>query len=193
MLYTHTVPIILILTPSRVTLIIYDKRFSRNSHICCNDITFSNIFKFAISFMTSSRKKRKKRDWSIVLFWRYLTRGIIWHLSESSIRPSICFSLIVKSRSNPRPPHYESDVQPTAPHRPQPIETLYFFKSLMLQCLQICTAKTDTHTHWNALQLRLISFLSSRNSLFLNILCNQMWLVFAKWYTLINWQIRNLA
>ena len=145
-MYAHTVPIILILTPSRVTLIIFDKRFSWNSHICCNDITLSNIFTFAISFMTSSPKKRKERDWSIVLFWRYLTRGLIWHLSESSIRPSICFSSIVKSRSNPRPPHYESDVQPTAPHRPQPIETLYFFKSLMLQCLQIYTAKTDTHS-----------------------------------------------
>ena len=33
--------------------------------------------------------------------WRYLTRGLIWHLSQSSIRPSIYFSLIVKSRSNP--------------------------------------------------------------------------------------------
>ena len=25
-------------------------------------------------------------------FWRYLTRGLIWHLSQSSIRPSIYFS-----------------------------------------------------------------------------------------------------
>jgi len=30
-------------------------------------------------------------------FWRYLTRGLIWHLSQSSIRPSIYFSSIVKS------------------------------------------------------------------------------------------------
>ena len=80
-------------------------------------------------------------------FWRYLTRGLIWHLCQSSIRPSIYFSSIVKSRSNPflepsstkqqgksfllkettgafawgsnpRPPHYESVVQPTAPRRP---------------------------------------------------------------------------
>ena len=35
------------------------------------------------------------------LFWRYLTRGLIWHLSQSSIRPSIYFSSIVNSRSNP--------------------------------------------------------------------------------------------
>ena len=34
-------------------------------------------------------------------FWRYLTRGLNWHLSENSIRPSIYFSSIVKSRSNP--------------------------------------------------------------------------------------------
>jgi len=34
-------------------------------------------------------------------FWRYLTRGLIWHLSQSSIRPSLYFSSIVKSRSNP--------------------------------------------------------------------------------------------
>jgi len=31
----------------------------------------------------------------------YLTRRLIWHLSQSFIRPSIYFSLIVKSRSNP--------------------------------------------------------------------------------------------
>ena len=30
-------------------------------------------------------------------FWRYLMRELIWHLSQSSIRPSIYFSLIVKS------------------------------------------------------------------------------------------------
>ena len=34
-------------------------------------------------------------------FWLFLTRGLIWHLSKSSIRPSICFSLIVRSRLNP--------------------------------------------------------------------------------------------
>ena len=75
-------------------------------------------------------------------FWRYLTRELNWHLSQSSIRPSIYFSSIVNTRSNPflelnkkvnvscsmkhglswgsnpRPPHYESDVQPTAPRRP---------------------------------------------------------------------------
>ena len=73
-------------------------------------------------------------------------RGLIWHLSQSSIRLSNYFSLIAKSRTNPflepvlsnkgkkkfaqgnngglwwgsnsRPPHYESDVQPTAPHCP---------------------------------------------------------------------------
>ena len=33
--------------------------------------------------------------------WRYLTRRLIWHLSQSSIRPSIYFSSIVKSLSNP--------------------------------------------------------------------------------------------
>ena len=77
-----------------------------------------------------------------LLFWRYLTRGLIWHLSQ----PSIYFSLIVNSSSicswnqpvlsnkgkvsctrkqrglwwgsNPRPPQYESDVQSTAPRRP---------------------------------------------------------------------------
>ena len=59
-------------------------------------------------------------------FWfrRYLTSELILHLSQSSIRPSIYFSSIVKSRSNPFleprgsnpwPPHYESDVQPTTP------------------------------------------------------------------------------
>ena len=35
-----------------------------------------------------------------LLFWQYLTRGV-WHLSQCSIRPSIYFSLIVKSRSYP--------------------------------------------------------------------------------------------
>jgi len=34
-------------------------------------------------------------------FWRYLTRGLIWHLSQSSIRPSNYFSLIVISGLNP--------------------------------------------------------------------------------------------
>ena len=33
--------------------------------------------------------------------WRYLTRELIWHLSQSSIRSSIYFSSIVKSRPNP--------------------------------------------------------------------------------------------
>ena len=37
----------------------------------------------------------------LVWFWRYLTTGFIWHLSQSSIRPSIYFSLILKSRSDP--------------------------------------------------------------------------------------------
>jgi len=32
-----------------------------------------------------------------IWFWRYLMRGLIWHLCQSSIRPSIYFSLIVKS------------------------------------------------------------------------------------------------
>ena len=35
-----------------------------------------------------------------IYFWRYLTRRLIWHLSQSSIRPSIYISSIVKSRSN---------------------------------------------------------------------------------------------
>ena len=34
-------------------------------------------------------------------FWRYLKRWLIWYLSQSSIRPSIYFSSIVISRSNP--------------------------------------------------------------------------------------------
>ena len=34
-------------------------------------------------------------------FWQYLTRGLVWHLSTSSIRPSSYFNSIVKSRSNP--------------------------------------------------------------------------------------------
>ena len=33
-------------------------------------------------------------------FWRYLTRVLIWHLSQYSIRPSIYFSSIVTSRSS---------------------------------------------------------------------------------------------
>ena len=33
--------------------------------------------------------------------WRYLTRRLIWHLSQSSTRPSLYFSSIVKSRSSP--------------------------------------------------------------------------------------------
>ena len=37
---------------------------------------------------------------SSYFFWRYLTMELIWHLSQSPIRPSIYFSLIVKSRSN---------------------------------------------------------------------------------------------
>jgi len=32
--------------------------------------------------------------------WQYLKRCLIWHWSQSSIRPSIHFILIVKSRSN---------------------------------------------------------------------------------------------
>ena len=37
----------------------------------------------------------------VLLFSRYLTWDLIWHLSQSSIRPSVYFSSIVKSRSNP--------------------------------------------------------------------------------------------
>ena len=37
----------------------------------------------------------------IFRLWRYLTRGLIWQLSQSSIRPSIYYNSIVKSRSNP--------------------------------------------------------------------------------------------
>ena len=33
-------------------------------------------------------------------FWRYLTRVLIWYLRQSSIRPSICYSSIEKSRWN---------------------------------------------------------------------------------------------
>ena len=33
--------------------------------------------------------------------WWYLTKELIWHLSQSSIRPLIYFSSIVNSRSNP--------------------------------------------------------------------------------------------
>jgi len=36
-----------------------------------------------------------------IWFWRYLTRALIWHLSQSSIWSSIYLSSIVKSRSNP--------------------------------------------------------------------------------------------
>ena len=36
-------------------------------------------------------------------FWRYLTRELIWHLNQSSIRPSIYFSSIVKSRKQRGP------------------------------------------------------------------------------------------
>ena len=37
----------------------------------------------------------------LVWFWRSLTRELIWHLSQSSIRPSIYFSSFVKSGPNP--------------------------------------------------------------------------------------------
>ena len=37
----------------------------------------------------------------VIWFWRYLTKGLIWHLSQSSIKTSIYFSLIVKSSWNP--------------------------------------------------------------------------------------------
>ena len=40
----------------------------------------------------------------LVWFWRYLTTGLIWQLSQSSIRPSIYVSSVVKSRSSPRRP-----------------------------------------------------------------------------------------
>ena len=44
----------------------------------------------------------ESKQWvKVVWIWRYLTSGLIWHLSRSSIRPSIYFSLIVKSSSNP--------------------------------------------------------------------------------------------
>ena len=33
-----------------------------------------------------------------VWFWLYLTKGLIWHISQSSIRPSFYFSSIVISR-----------------------------------------------------------------------------------------------
>ena len=57
-----------------------------------NKLLFSSKIKENILFV-----------WSLVLvwFWRYLTRGLIWHLSQSSTRPSIYFSLIVKLCSNP--------------------------------------------------------------------------------------------
>ena len=35
-----------------------------------------------------------------VWFWRFLTKGLIWHFSQSYIRPLIYFSLILKSCSN---------------------------------------------------------------------------------------------
>ena len=41
--------------------------------------------------------RKVKQFW----FWRYLTSGVIWHLSQSSIWPSIYFSSIVISRPNP--------------------------------------------------------------------------------------------
>ena len=48
-------------------------------------------------YMTNS-KSNTVNFW--VWFWQFLTRGLIWHLSQSSVRPSIYFSLIVKSCSN---------------------------------------------------------------------------------------------
>ena len=42
-------------------------------------------------------------NWEIcfVFVLTIFTEGLIWHLSQSSIRPSLYFSSIVKSRSNP--------------------------------------------------------------------------------------------
>ena len=42
-------------------------------------------------------KTRKTLQIWFIWFWQYLTQGHIWHLSQSSIGPSIYFSLIVKS------------------------------------------------------------------------------------------------
>jgi len=40
--------------------------------------------------------------WSVLFwFWQYLKRVLIWHVTQSSIKPSIHFSSIVKSGSNP--------------------------------------------------------------------------------------------
>ena len=37
----------------------------------------------------------------LVWFWGYLTMELIWHKWQSTLRPSICLSLIVKSHSIP--------------------------------------------------------------------------------------------
>ena len=88
----------------------------------------------------------------------------IFNEGQTSIRPSIHFSSIVESCSNPfleptsseatrvkflahgnnvglwwcsnpRPPHYEPDVQPTAPHRPLIIRMMLALLLLMMRTL----------------------------------------------------------
>ena len=62
---------------------------------CYISSVFNSVILFSLELFPWI--ERPKSIW----FWRYLTRGLIWHLSQSSIRPSIYFSSIVTSRSNP--------------------------------------------------------------------------------------------
>ena len=62
----------------------------------------ANRFKLLRRCLHNFFTGRKCYEWYlIVLLWRYLTRELIWHNCQSSMRPSIYFSLIVKSISNP--------------------------------------------------------------------------------------------
>ena len=66
---------------------------------------------FLVDFHISKDVERKRYLMSepmqlshtVNICWRYLTRGLIWHLSQSSIRPSIYFSSSMTSRSNHQP------------------------------------------------------------------------------------------
>ena len=80
-------------------------RFRHHTVIALNHIkrthlrTWINIFH--IYTQRSSVYWLISNVWFWFWFWRYLTRGLIWYWSQSSIRPSIYFSSMVKSCSNP--------------------------------------------------------------------------------------------
>ena len=90
--------------------------------------------RMAVLFINNTCQLNTSYPFCLVWFWRYLTRGLIWHLSQTSIRPSIYFSSIVKSRSNPY-------LEPTSTMQPSYLES--FSPLLLVMLLSNFTLSID--------------------------------------------------